>query len=125
MGKLHFTTLNYTLDYTLHHKLFECTICTINYDTYYILYSNVSFTIILDETFMHMTCTCILLRWNKVKRQKYSSSQSIKTKTSFLLFFQLSLTLTGTAVLPYVTLKNFFQLCSLISRTLRSCYNEC
>ena len=79
LGKLHFTTLNYTLDYTLHPKLFKCTIYTLNYDTYYTLHPDVSFTVILDETFMHMTCTCILLRWNKVKRQKYSS-QSLKQK---------------------------------------------
>ena len=88
-GKLHFTTLNYTLDYTLHTKLFECSICTLNYDTCYTLHPDISFTVILDRTFMHMTHTCIFLRWNKVKRQKHYSSQSIKTKTSFLLFFQI------------------------------------
>ena len=25
-GKLHFTTINYVLDYTLYHKLFDCTL---------------------------------------------------------------------------------------------------
>ena len=29
--KLCFTILNYTLCYTLHHKLFECTFCILNY----------------------------------------------------------------------------------------------
>ena len=33
MKKLHFITLNYTSDYTLHLKLlFECTFCTLTYD---------------------------------------------------------------------------------------------
>ena len=47
-GKLHFTTLNYTLDYTLHFKLFECTFYILNYDICYTLHSIVSFTIKLD-----------------------------------------------------------------------------
>ena len=34
-GKLHFTTLNYTLNYTLRPKLFRCTFCTLNYDICY------------------------------------------------------------------------------------------
>ena len=33
--KIHFTTLNDTINYTLHHKLFKCTLCILNYDTYY------------------------------------------------------------------------------------------
>jgi len=32
LGELHFTTLNYTLDYILHLKFFECTFYTLNYD---------------------------------------------------------------------------------------------
>ena len=47
-GKLHFTILNYTPDYTLHPKLFECTLSTLNYHTYYTLHSDVSFTVKLD-----------------------------------------------------------------------------
>lgn len=48
-GKLHFTILNYTLDYILHSKLFECTFCTINYDLYYTVHFDINFIIILDE----------------------------------------------------------------------------
>ena len=47
-GKLYFTTLNYTPDYTLHLKLLECTLCILNYHTYYTLYPDVSFTVKLD-----------------------------------------------------------------------------
>ena len=79
--KLHFTILNYTLDYTLHLKLFECTVYTLNYDTCYTLYPDVSFTIILDGTFMYMTRTCVLLKWNKVKKQKNPSSQKNPSHT--------------------------------------------
>ena len=42
-GKLHFTTLNYTLDHTLHHKLFKYTLCIINYHTYYTLHPTITF----------------------------------------------------------------------------------
>ena len=76
MEKLHFTTLNYNSYYTLHPKLFECTICTLNYNTYYPLPLDVSFTVILDGTFMHVTSTCVLLKWNKVKRQNTCTSTS-------------------------------------------------
>ena len=31
--KLHFITINYALDYTLHHKLSNYTLCTLNYYT--------------------------------------------------------------------------------------------
>ena len=47
--KLHFTILNYTLDYTLHPKLFKCTFCTLNFNIYYTLQSKITFTIILTE----------------------------------------------------------------------------
>ena len=47
--KLHFTILNYTLDYTLHPKLFECTFYTLNFNIYYILHPKITFTIILIE----------------------------------------------------------------------------
>ena len=49
MGKLHFTTLNYTPDYTLHPKLFECTLCTLNYYTNDTLHPDISFTVMLDR----------------------------------------------------------------------------
>ena len=39
-GKLHFTTLNYTPDYTLHPKLFEWTFCILNYDICYTFHPN-------------------------------------------------------------------------------------
>ena len=48
-GVLHFTTLNYTLDYTLHHKLFECIFCILNYNPCYTLHPNVKFAINLDR----------------------------------------------------------------------------
>ena len=75
-GKLHFTTLNYAQDYTLlpytmhkiiHPKLFECTFCTLNYHIYHTLHPGVTFVVIFNEMLLHMTCTCILLRWNKLK----------------------------------------------------------
>ena len=46
--QLYFTTLNYTLDYTLHLKLFECMFCTLNYDSCYTLHHAVKFAINLD-----------------------------------------------------------------------------
>jgi len=48
MGKLHLTILNYTLYYTLHHKFFEYTFCTLNHDSYYTLQTNVKFTVNFD-----------------------------------------------------------------------------
>ena len=48
--KLYHTTLNYALDYTLHHKLFDCTLCTINYHTYHALHPDVIFAVILTES---------------------------------------------------------------------------
>ena len=45
-GKLHFTTINYTPDYTLHSKLFKCTFYTINYHT---LHPTVTFTVKLNR----------------------------------------------------------------------------
>ena len=73
MGKLHFTTLNYPLDYTLHHKLSDCTLCTINYHTYHALHPDVIFTVIFNRILLHVTSTCFLLRWNKIKRLKHPS----------------------------------------------------
>ena len=48
MEELHFTVLNYILGYILYFKFFKCVFCILNYDTYYILYLNVKFTINLN-----------------------------------------------------------------------------
>ena len=86
LGKLHFTTLTYAPDYTLHSKLFKCTICAVNFDYCYTLHLDVNFIIKLDENIKHVICTCILLKWHKLKRPKPPSSQSIKNN----FFFSLS-----------------------------------
>ena len=49
LEKLHFITLNYAQITTLHPKLFECTVCTLNYDPCYTLYPGISFTVKLDK----------------------------------------------------------------------------
>jgi len=49
LGKLHFTTLNYTFNYTLYHKPFECMFCTIKYDHCYTLHLNIKFAVNLDR----------------------------------------------------------------------------
>ena len=46
--KLHFTTLNYEPCYTLHPEI--------------------SFTVKLDGNMKHLTCTCVLLKWPKIKK---------------------------------------------------------
>ena len=61
-GKLHFTTLNYALDYTLHHKLFECTVYTLNYDPCCTLHPDVNFTVKFNGNMKHVTCMCVLLK---------------------------------------------------------------
>ena len=53
---------NAPLNYTLHHKLFECTVYTLNYDHCYTLHPRVSFTVKLDGNIKHMTCICVLLK---------------------------------------------------------------
>ena len=45
----HFTTLNYTLNYILHPKIFKCIICTINYNHCYTLYPDFKFSVNLDK----------------------------------------------------------------------------
>ena len=70
-GKLHFTILNYALDYTLHPKLSDCTLCTLNYHTYHTLHPGVIFVVIFNRILLHVTSTCFLFRWNKVKRLKH------------------------------------------------------
>ena len=99
LGKLHFTTLNYALDYTLHHKLSDCTLCILNYHSYHTLYPGVIFAVIFNRILLHVTSTCFLLRWNKVKRLKHPSLKSIKTK---LKNFHISLYLTCCHPLPQI-----------------------
>ena len=88
--KLHFTTLNYALDYTLHPKLSNYILCILNYHTYHALHPNVIFAIIFNRILLHVTSTCFLLKWNKVKRLKQPSSNSIKTKPKFFPHLPLS-----------------------------------
>ena len=90
-GKLHFTTLNYASSYTLHLKLFERTLCILNYHTYHTLHPGITVAVIFNGMLLHMTSTCILLGWNKLKRLKHPTSKSFKTKPNFfhILFFQL------------------------------------
>ena len=85
--KLYLTTLNYALDYTLHHKLLNCTLCTLNYHT---LHSSAIFAIIFNRILLHVTSTCFFLRWNKVKRLKHPSSKLILKKSKI---FHISLCL--------------------------------
>ena len=51
---MHFTTLNYTPNFTLHPKLFKCTFCILNYDHCYTLHHNVKFAVMLDGKHNHM-----------------------------------------------------------------------
>ena len=88
LGKLHFITINYALDYTLQPKLFKHILCTLNYHTYNTLHPGVTFAVMLNRMLLHMTSTCFLLRWNKLKRLKHPTSKPIKTKPNF---FHISL----------------------------------
>ena len=58
-------------------KLFKCTVCTLNYDLCYTLYPGISFTVKLVKNMKHVTCTCVLLKWHKLKRPKPSYSPII------------------------------------------------
>ena len=80
MEKLHFTILNYALDYTLHPKLSDCTVCTLKYHIYHTLHPCVIFAVIFNKILLHVTNTCFLLRWNKVKRLKHHYLIPIKKK---------------------------------------------
>ena len=75
-----FTILNYAPNYTLHPKLFERTLCILNYHT---LHLGVTFAVMFNEILLHVTNICFLLMWNKLKRLKHPSSKSIKTKANF------------------------------------------
>ena len=76
-------TLNYAPSYTLYHKLFECTLCILNYYTYNTLHLGVTFVIIFNRMLLHMTSKCNMLKCNKLKRPKHPTSKSIKTKPNF------------------------------------------
>ena len=47
--KLYISILNYTIDYTLHPKLFESMFCTLNYDLCYTLHPNIKFALNFDR----------------------------------------------------------------------------
>ena len=80
MEKLHFIILNYALDYTLHPKLSDCTLCTLKYHIYHTLHPCVIFAVIFNKILLHVTSTYFLLRWNKVKRLKHHYLIPIKKK---------------------------------------------
>ena len=67
-------------------KLFECTICILNYDPCYTVHPDVSFTVKLDENMKHVTCTCVLLKWHKLKRPKSPLFPIIYKPFSFSFF---------------------------------------
>ena len=75
----------------MHHKLFACTVYTLNYDFCYTLHPDISFTVKFNGNMKHVTCMCVLLKWHKLKRQKTPSLQLIffffKTSFFFFLFF--------------------------------------
>ena len=99
-GKLQFAFLNYALDYTLHHKLSDCTLCTLYYHT---LHPSVIFAIIFNRIMLHATNTCFLLRWNKVKRLKHPSSKSNKTKPIIFPIFSFKI-FKFTSLIPWQNL---------------------
>ena len=91
MKKLHFITLNYILNYILYLKLFECTLCIINYHNYHTLHSYITFTVKLDKVFFFF--------FEKQVRQKLIShnlhmiftqvTHCLKTKTPFSLIIKI------------------------------------
>ena len=93
-------TLNYAPGYTLHPKLFECTLCTINYYTYNTSHPGVTFAFMFNKMLVYMTNTYILLKCNKLKKLKHPTSKSIKTKPNF--FSHLSPPLSCMQPLPQI-----------------------
>ena len=85
-GKLHFTTLNYALYYTFHHKLSDCTLYTLKYHTYHALHPDVIFDVIFNRIMLHVISICFLLRWNKVERLKHPSSSLPHSFSNFSLW---------------------------------------
>ena len=75
LGKLHFITLNYTSNYTLDPKLFECSFCTLNYDYCYTLHPDIRFVVNLDGKI-----------WHNMKRTNDPSSQSVKNNGKIILY---------------------------------------
>ena len=85
-GNYIFTTQNYTLNYTLHHKLFECKFCTLNYNICYTMRSDINFTclmVIYSTWLAHEFC----LDDTKLKDQKHHFPNQLKTKTSLFIFY--------------------------------------
>ena len=74
-GELHFIILNYAINYTLHHKLFKYTFCTIVYDLCYTLHPNVKFAVNLNGKV-----------WHHVKWPNCPSSQPITNKEKITLY---------------------------------------
>ena len=68
LEKLHFTTLNYIINYTLYLKLFEYIFYTINYDSCYTLHPDIKFAINFDlnPKFMVQSVIKSSLRWYSV-----------------------------------------------------------
>ena len=80
--KLYFTILNYALDYTLHPKLSDCTIYTLNY---YTLHPGVIFVVIFNKILLHVTSTYFLLRWKKVKHiDPKTHTHTLTSLTNFI-----------------------------------------
>ena len=68
----------------------DCTLFILNCHNYHTLYPRVNFDVIFNIILLHVTSTCFLFRWNKVKKLKHPSSKSITTKSKF---FHISLCL--------------------------------
>ena len=73
--------------HSLHHKLFECTVCTLNYDSCYTLHPYISFNVKMDRNMNIWLAYVYLLKWHKLKRLKTPYSQSIKFVFPYLLSF--------------------------------------
>ena len=85
-GNYIFTTQNYTLNYTVHHKLFECKFCILNYDICYTMHIDINFTclmVIYSTWLAHGFC----LDDTKLKDQKHSFPNQLKIKTSLFIFY--------------------------------------
>ena len=85
--KLHF--IIHVPDYTLHHKLFKCTICTLNYYYYHTLHSGVTFSVMFDEFYctwqVHASCLggINLKDWNTYLQIQLKQRQIFSTSLCF------------------------------------------
>lgn len=70
--------LYFAPDYTLHSKLFEHILCTLNYHIHHTLHPGVIFVVMFNKILLLVISICFLLRWNRLKKPKNSSSKSIK-----------------------------------------------